>query len=310
MISQLLRYLQRLPEKYSEQGDDSPDLLLLLDEFPVFGHIRGIADGVSTLRSKRVHFCFLAQSISQLDKVYGEYDRRIIFDNCQYKIILQACDPETQRFLADMIGTELHIQRSSGKQYNEFLEVRGYTEGKSSTREYAVQPHSLANLDTKCILISPYGVNEFAKVRYWDLPQFSQYIKETCDDDLRIRKIIARASEVSPANSGCVALSLEARLESVRSKIAAAKIAAEEHEAVAAKAEPMALEIGQRVLKYFPNLTLIEPGSEEENALRYKALEALLHVLSDDDEVLDRLREKSGFDHLLSDALSTQSSDM
>lgn len=225
-------------------------------------------------------------------------------------MILQACDPETQHFLAEMIGTELHIQRGSGKQYDEFLELRGYTKGKSSTREYAVQPHKLANLDTKCILISPYGVNELAKVRYWDLPQFSQYIKETCDDDLRIRKIIARASEVSPANSGCVALSLEARLESVRSKIAAAKTAAEEHEAVAAKAEPMALEIGQRVLKYFPNLTLIEPGSEEENALRYKPLEALLHMLSKKNEVLDPLCKELGFDHLLSDALSTQNPNM
>jgi hypothetical protein len=107
-----------------------------------------------------------------------------------------------------------------------------------------------------------------------------------------------------------VALSLEARLESVRSKIAAAKIAAEEHEAVAAKAEPMALEIGQRVLKYFPDLTLIEPGSEEENALRYKPLEALLHMLSKENEVLDMLREKSGFEHLLSDALSTQTPNM
>ena len=162
LISQLLRYLQKQPEKHSEQGTGSPELLLLLDEFPSFGHIRGIADGVSTLRSKRVHFFFLIQSISQLDKVYGEHDRRIIFDNCQYKVILQACDPETQRFLADMIGTELHIQRSSSKQYDEYMDLRGYTKGKSSTREYAVQPYNLANLE-KCILISPYGVNEIEK---------------------------------------------------------------------------------------------------------------------------------------------------
>lgn len=84
----------------------------------------------------------------------------LFFDNCQYKVILQACDPETQRFLADMVGTELHTQRSSGKQYDENMDLRGYTKGKSSTREYAVQPYNLANLDTKCILISPYGVNE------------------------------------------------------------------------------------------------------------------------------------------------------
>lgn len=314
LVSQLLRFLQSQPEKHSERGSAYPDLLLLLDEFAGFDHIRGIADGVSTLRSKCVHFCFLIQSIAQLDKVYGEYDRRIIFDNCQYKIILQACDPETQHFLADMIGTELHIQRSSGKQYNEFLELRGYTKGKSSTREYAVQPYSLANLDTKCILVSPYGVNELEKIKYVDLPQFSKYIKETCDDDLRIRKIVDRAKEVSPANSGCTALSLEKRLESVRSKMAAAKTTtAAERESEAEKEandDPMAMEIGQRVLKYFPDLSVFQPGSEEENALRYKPLEAVLHALAGENEVLDRLREKSGYDHLMTDALSTQSSDM
>ncbi len=309
LISQLLRYLQRQPEKHSDRGSVYPDLLLLLDEFSSFDHIRGIADAVATLRSKKVHFSFLIQSIAQLDKVYGEYDRRIIFDNCQYKVILQACDPETQRFLADMIGTELHIQHSSSKQYDEYRNLRGYTKGKSNMREYAVQPYNLANLDTKCILISPYGVNELQKISYFDLPQFSKYVKETCDD-LHIRKIVDRAKEVFPANIGCTALSLEKRLESVYSKITAAKTTAAELESEAAKDDPMAMEIGRRVLKYFPDLSIFRPGSAEENALRYKPLEALLHVLADEGEVLDRLREKSGYDHLLTDALSTQSSDM
>jgi len=309
MVSQLLRYLQRQPEKHSDRGS-YPDLLLLLDEFPVFGHIRGIADGVATLRSKRCHFCLLIQSISQLDKVYGEHDRRIIFDNCQYKVILQACDPETQRFLADMVGTELHTQRSSGKQYDENMDLRGYTKGKSSTREYAVQPYNLANLDTKCILISPYGVNELEKIQYFELPQFSHYMTEDCDAAVLTRKIVTRANEVAPSNVGCTALSLGERLANVYSKIAAAKkTAAAEHESEAAKDDPMAKEIGQRVLKYFPDLSLVQPGSEEENALRFKPLESLLYELACANEVLDMLRKKSGYDHLLTDALSTQSSE-
>lgn len=59
LVSQLLRYLERQPEKYGDRGPAYPDLLLLLDEFSSFDHIRGIADGVATLRSKNVHFCFL-----------------------------------------------------------------------------------------------------------------------------------------------------------------------------------------------------------------------------------------------------------
>lgn len=308
LVSQLLRYLQRQPEKYSDRGS-YPDLLLLLDEFSSFDHIRGIADGVATLRSKKVHFCFLIQSTSQLDKVYGEYDRRIIFDNCQYKIILQACDPETQHFLADMIGTELHIQRSSGKQYNEFLEVRGYTKGKSSTREYAVQPYNLANLE-KCVLISPYGVNEVDKIKYYDLPKLSEYITEDYIAPVHMRKIAERVNELVPANIGFTALSVEERLENVNIKIVAAKkTAAAEHESEAAEDDPMAMEIGRHVLKFFPDLSIIKPGSEEENAIRYKPLAAVLRALSSEKEMLDTLREKSGYDQLLDDALSTQNSE-
>lgn len=102
---------------------------------------------------------------------------------------------------------------------------------------------------------------------------------------------------------------MEERLENVRSKIAAAKTTAAERKSEAAEDDPMAMEIGRRVLKYFPDLSIIQPGSEEENALRYKPLEALLHVLEGEKEVRDMLREKSGYDHLLTDALSTQSSD-
>ena len=178
-------------------------------------------------------------------------------------------------------------------------------------REYAVQPYKLANLDTKSILISPYGVNELEKIKYHDLPQFNQYRNEDWDVDTHIRKIVARANEAAPANIGCTALSLEERLINVSSKIEAAKAtAAAECEAGIAAEEPMALEVGRRVIEHFPELTIVQPGSAEENALRYKPLEELLKELAGENEVLDMLREKSGYDRLLTDALSTQSSNM
>jgi hypothetical protein len=224
-------------------------------------------------------------------------------------VILQACDPETQRFLADLIGTELHILHSSSKQYDETLELRGYTTGKSSTREYAVQPYNLANLE-KCILISPYGVNEVEKIKYYDLPKLSEYITEDYVAAVHMRKIAERVNELVSANIGCTALSVEERLENVNTKIAAAKkTAAAERESEASKDGPMAMEIGRRILKFFPDISIIKPGSEEENAIRYKPLEAFLRALSSEKEMLDTLREKSGYDQLLDDALSTQNSE-
>ena len=158
-------------------------------------------------------------------------------------------------------------------------------------------------------MISPYGVNEIEKIRYFELPTFLEY---TCvkniSDDLHTRKIAARYNEVFPANIGNTALTLVQRLENAGSKMAAAEAMAAERESEAAKDDPMATEIGRRVLRYFPDLSIIQPGSAEENALRYKPLEAVLHALSGEHEVLDMLREKSRFDQLLEAALATQSS--
>ena len=39
----------------------------------------------------------MIQSLAQLDKLYGEKERQIILDNCSYKVILGANDPETQK---------------------------------------------------------------------------------------------------------------------------------------------------------------------------------------------------------------------
>ena len=141
------------------------------------------------------------------------------------------------------------------------------------------------------------------------MPTFLEY---TCvkniSDDLHTRKIAARYNEAFPANIGNTPLTLVQRLENAGSKMAAAEaMAAVERESETAK-DPMALEIGRRVLKFFPELSVFEPGSAEENALRYKPLEAVLRALVGENEMLDMLREKSRYDKLLDDALSTQSS--
>ena len=69
MLTQLIRYLSGRPECYTEHGRDNAPLLLLLDEFPRFGKIEGVANSMSTLRSKKVNFCLFVQSIAQIEKI-------------------------------------------------------------------------------------------------------------------------------------------------------------------------------------------------------------------------------------------------
>lgn len=94
MITQLIRQLERRPEKYSPQGRDMKPFLLLLDEFPLLGKMDVIQNAMTTLRSKNVTLYIVVQSIAQLDEAYGANIRKILVDNCQYKAILQVTEPE------------------------------------------------------------------------------------------------------------------------------------------------------------------------------------------------------------------------
>lgn len=105
MVTQLLNHLMRRPDRFSSEQE--PPVLLLLDEFPRYGKIEGMTNALCTLRSKNVNILLAVQSLAQLDKHYGVEERRIICDNCQHKVILQACDKETQEYLSNLIGVHL-----------------------------------------------------------------------------------------------------------------------------------------------------------------------------------------------------------
>lgn len=98
IISQVLRYLSSRPERAT------PPILILLDEFPRLGKLPGILDALATLRSRNVHIALFIQSMAQLDHIYSPAERKIIADNCGFKLVLSATDPETQRYFSDLSG--------------------------------------------------------------------------------------------------------------------------------------------------------------------------------------------------------------
>lgn len=189
MLTQLIRTLERWPDKYSaeEKRKNLPPVLLLLDEFPRLGKIDVILNAVSTLRSKGVTICLMMQSLAQLDKTYGKEARQIIIDNCQYKAILNVNDPESQKIFSDMIGSinvknmnisdnaSISINTSSGisttdtVNYSEGIseEVsRSLTTGKSGIREPIIHPHELATLKD-ILLLTPEGFCRVNKMPYY-----------------------------------------------------------------------------------------------------------------------------------------------
>lgn len=100
MVGQYLRYLMGRAE------GQSPPVLIMLDEFPRLGEMSGIVEGLATLRSRNVHLTIMIQSLAQLDDVYSKEKRKVIVDNCAYRLVLGANDSDTQKYFSDIAGSK------------------------------------------------------------------------------------------------------------------------------------------------------------------------------------------------------------
>lgn len=153
IISQFLRYFEQLKDH------ETRPILMMLDEFARLGRYDKLTNGLATLRSKKVTIMILTQSVSQLDMIYGSDTRKVMTDNCSYKVILNASDADSQQYFSNLAGTYVKYQRS-------------YTRGQNSSYSISehelpiVRPEELATLK-KELVITPYGVQWVEKRPYY-----------------------------------------------------------------------------------------------------------------------------------------------
>lgn len=167
IIQQFLSHFERRVEE-----SDTP-ILFLLDEFPRFGKIDGILNGLATLRSKKITICIIIQSLAQLDAIYGTEQRKIIADNCGYKAVLGATDADTQKYFSLLVGTSLQKQRSYTVDEREILFSPVTSSTTSFIEKATIKPEDLAYLKQKneILLLSHEGHFLLQKRRYDQLPQ-------------------------------------------------------------------------------------------------------------------------------------------
>lgn len=159
MINQFLHAMASFPENNRVQT------LVLLDEFPQLGKARAVIDGMATLRSKGCTICLLMQSYSQLDKVYGQTERKIITDNAAYKLILSVMDPATAKEISDMVGQ--HYQTDVTVHTSGLFGGQQPSSGRSKRLTNIIRPESLQNLGEEALLLSPYGFCRVKKAYYF-----------------------------------------------------------------------------------------------------------------------------------------------
>ena len=166
LINQLIRTLERRPDKYSPSGSKLLPVLILCEEFGNLGKISSILKGLSTLRDRSVTFCLIVQSLFQLDDIYGEAVRRAIIDCISYFIILKILDPLSQKYFSEMIGYTSVMGKSIGASYGSFNnEMNNYSLRINEAQAPLVPPEEFGQLQD-IILITPNGYFRIEKTRY------------------------------------------------------------------------------------------------------------------------------------------------
>ncbi len=312
MYTQLIRHLERRPEKHSAKGANNVQTLLLMDEFARFGKLEMITDALATLRSKNVNICLMIQSVAQLDKIYGEYDRRITFDNCQYQVILRANDADTQRYLCDLIGTHVCSQCSTSEYMDDEMDTTGYSRQTNEVREFVVQPHELSTLDD-VLLLTPYGFYRTEKFQLYNdemrslLFTPSKTIHAKADSIVsakanELQLLPAKVTKTIPYNSikneGATIMSIEKRIANANNRIDTAEWKRRQEEWAAQETQKRKNShrnhiIGALVAKYFPQVLIFDPGTNDENLTQFEPLEAFLYVLSTDYELVEELQDRA-----------------
>ena len=167
MCNQFLKSFERRGE-----GNKTP-ILFLIDEFPRLGKIEAISNGLATLRSKKIHIALIVQSKSQLNAIYGKEVAEVIADNCPYKAILKASEPETQEWCSKLVGT--YDKKKVSSNYNADILGIGKGQGTSSSTEEKriIKPEEFAYLkDVVCVF--PNGYKRLQKANYYEDKTFTE----------------------------------------------------------------------------------------------------------------------------------------
>lgn len=168
LCNQFLKSFERRPE-----GCTTP-ILFLIDEFPRLGKIETISNGLATLRSKKIHIALFVQSKSQLNAIYGKDVAEVISDNCAYKAILKASEPNTQEWCSKLVGT--YDKEKTSSNYNADIIGIGKGQGTTSTTESnqrIIKPEEFAYLED-LVCVFPNGYRRIDKAYYFKDKAFTE----------------------------------------------------------------------------------------------------------------------------------------
>ena len=154
VVSQTLTYFASRPI------GTTPPILFALDEFSSLGKM-DIIGALQKLRKRGIRIFVITQSLADLDRIYGETERKAMLNNFLYKAILGAGDTDTQEYFAKMIG---HKQEKS------YSKTTGHGAASITERQeksWAIEPDELGRLRKDLVLLHPAGYDKLRKTPYF-----------------------------------------------------------------------------------------------------------------------------------------------
>lgn len=167
--------LKQLFNLAQRRADSRPDGKLLrrvefvLDEFPNVGRIEDFERSIATVRGRGINFLMCAQSLSQLDGVYGAAAAGTILDNCDSIVYMGGgSSVVTARFISDLCGESVLGTNRVGVE-GTAVDVRGSV---ITPGEVGLMPR------TEC-LVKVTGMRPFRTKKYFsgDHPNATRWLR-------------------------------------------------------------------------------------------------------------------------------------
>ena len=130
----------------------------MLDEFAKLPKIEAVMTGPDLGRSKKTMYCLVAQSDSQIGKLYSKEDQQIIYATTAIKYILPQNDKDTIKLVQDMVGpTTIKRSSSSKTKGGDFKEFGKSNESTNLEKVDFIRPGDISGMEPGRHIIMAQG---------------------------------------------------------------------------------------------------------------------------------------------------------
>lgn len=153
-ISQLYKQLIAEAVKCNPADPALPkNVYFLLDEFANIPKIPNFDSLITVGRSRKIFFCIVVQSFTQLDGLYGEKEANTIRDNCNIKIFIGTDDQKTKEAFSKYCGDISLEIKSKSKSTDSKGENGGSNISSQTKQRPLIYPDELGRLPQETCIV-------------------------------------------------------------------------------------------------------------------------------------------------------------